>query len=152
MADITDLAAHRPDIEGESHLDNMAARLGFFEETVRIMGEAARSATADLEQGRNLMVARTLKRIADYSDAVRAKIRASDAMIAAGGVVGLPEDVREMVAERNSLRDALIKLSNEVVGTCSIAEPMLRHEVGNTNYTVLMQRANEARALLGEQT
>lgn len=43
---------------------------------------------------------------------------------------------------------ALTKLSNEVLGTLPLIEPLARRELGNTNYNILIQRAVEARALI----
>ncbi len=51
--------------------------------------------------------------------------------------------------ENERLRLALTKLSNEVLGSLPLMEPLARREFGNTNYSILMQRAEEARALLG---
>lgn len=44
--------------------------------------------------------------------------------------------------------DALTKLSNEVLGSLQLIEPLARQEMGNTNYHILIQRAEEARAVL----
>lgn len=52
-------------------------------------------------------------------------------------------------AEIRSLRNALTKLSNEVLGSLPLMEPLARREFGNTNYAVLIQRAEEARMVLG---
>lgn len=46
------------------------------------------------------------------------------------------------------LLEALTKLSNEVLGSLPLIEPLARREMGNTNYAVLMQRAEEARAIV----
>ena len=46
------------------------------------------------------------------------------------------------------LRIALRNLSNEVLGSMPLMEPLCRREFGNTNYAILIQRAQEARALL----
>ena len=49
------------------------------------------------------------------------------------------------------LRTALAQLSNEVLGSLPLMEPLARREFGNTNYALLIQRAEEAQALLNEQ-
>ena len=46
------------------------------------------------------------------------------------------------------LLTALIKLSNEVLGSMPIVESAMRREIGDTNYNLLIQRAEEARALI----
>jgi len=51
----------------------------------------------------------------------------------------------------NPMRDALIKLSNEVLGSLPLFEPLARREMGNTNYNVLIQRAEEAREIIRAQ-
>lgn len=51
----------------------------------------------------------------------------------------------------NALHGALRRLSNEVLGSLPLMEPLARREFGNTNYNLLIQRANEARALLGRK-
>jgi hypothetical protein len=62
----------------------------------------------------------------------------------------------EAVAERGKLNSiealqaALARLSNEVLGSLPLMEPLARRELGNTNYSILMQRATEARTLLSE--
>ena len=62
----------------------------------------------------------------------------------------------EAVAERNrgnsieALRTALACLSNEVLCSLLLMEPLARREFGNSNYAILMQRAHEARSLLEE--
>jgi hypothetical protein len=48
------------------------------------------------------------------------------------------------------LEAGLRKLSNEVLGSLPLMETLARQEFGNTNYTCLIQRAQEARALLAE--
>lgn len=47
-----------------------------------------------------------------------------------------------------AMLDALIKLSNEVFGSLPLIEPLARQEMGNTNYAILMLRAEEARAVI----
>ncbi len=49
-----------------------------------------------------------------------------------------------------ALKIALTKLSNEVLGSLPLMEPLARREFGNSNYAILIQRAEEARALLAE--
>ena len=46
--------------------------------------------------------------------------------------------------------DALRKLSDEALGNLVAFENGMRAAIGNTNFAVLYQRANEARALLAE--
>jgi hypothetical protein len=58
------------------------------------------------------------------------------------------DDIRKWHAEIERLRTALIKLSNEVRGSLPLLEPLMRREMGNTNYNILMQRAEEARTLI----
>jgi hypothetical protein len=53
----------------------------------------------------------------------------------------------DTIAEVERLRDALRKLSNEVLGSLPLMEPLARREFGNSNYNILIQRAEEARAL-----
>lgn len=67
--------------------------------------------------------------------------------------VGKPCDcLPEADAENDlrALRDALTKLSNEVLASLPLMEPLARREFGNTNYAILIQRAEEARAILAE--
>jgi hypothetical protein len=47
-------------------------------------------------------------------------------------------------------REALVKLSNEVFASIPMADLALRQAIGNTNYNVLMLRAEEARAVLAK--
>ena len=68
-----------------------------------------------------------------------------------GGIKYLThEEYEKLVAENAKLRAALTKLSNEVLGSLLLMEPLARQEFGNTNYNILIQRAEEARALLSE--
>jgi hypothetical protein len=50
----------------------------------------------------------------------------------------------------HDLLEALIKLSNEVLGTLPLIEAFARREFGNTNYNILIQRAEEARAAIAK--
>jgi hypothetical protein len=50
------------------------------------------------------------------------------------------------------VRDALAKLSNEVLGSLPLMEALCRREFGNTNYNALIQRAEEARAIIAKAT
>ena len=43
---------------------------------------------------------------------------------------------------------ALRNLSNEVLASLPLMEPLCRREFGNTNYNLLIQRAEEARSIL----
>lgn len=52
--------------------------------------------------------------------------------------------------ETQELLEALTKLSNEVLGTLPLMEPLARREFGNTNYNIIIQRAEEARALVAK--
>jgi hypothetical protein len=68
----------------------------------------------------------------------------------------VPSDLRQLLGiikrERSRALDfieALARLSNEAMG-CEAFEPELRRVMGNTNYTLLIQRAKEARELLSE--
>lgn len=54
----------------------------------------------------------------------------------------------KIVEAAPELRDALVKLSNEVLGSLPLLEEQARRDMGNTNYTILIQRAQEARNLL----
>lgn len=71
-----------------------------------------------------------------------------DAVIAVTGLVWSLER-REGTIEH--LRTALTKLSNEVLASLPLMEPLARREFGNTNYSILIQRAEEARAVLNAQ-
>jgi hypothetical protein len=57
-----------------------------------------------------------------------------------------------LIAATPDLLTALINLSNEVLGSISLAELAIRQEIGNTNYNVLIQRAEEARAVIAKAT
>lgn len=57
-----------------------------------------------------------------------------------------------LIATAPDLLDALVKLSNEVLGSMSLVEPSMRREIGNTNYNLLIQRAEEARVLIAKAT
>jgi hypothetical protein len=59
--------------------------------------------------------------------------------------------VEEKQREIKRLRAALTKLSNEVLGSLPLMEQLCRHEFGNTNYNILIQRAEEARAILDQR-
>lgn len=48
------------------------------------------------------------------------------------------------------LRVALRNLANEVLASLPLMEPLARREFGNTNYAILMHRAEEARTLLDQ--
>lgn len=53
------------------------------------------------------------------------------------------------ISRTNSeIRKALWKLSNEVLGSLPLMELQTRRDMGNTNYNILIQRAEEANALL----
>ena len=58
------------------------------------------------------------------------------------------EHARQLEREVAELREALTKLSNEVLGSMALFEPIARQQIGHTNYAILMQRAEEARAAL----
>lgn len=60
------------------------------------------------------------------------------------------EEREDASEEIMALRLALTQLSNEVLGSLPLVEPLARREMGNTNYSLMMQRAEEARALLGK--
>jgi hypothetical protein len=51
---------------------------------------------------------------------------------------------------QDRVRVALRYLSNEVLASLPLMEPLCRREFGNTNYNLLIQRAEEARAILAE--
>jgi len=57
------------------------------------------------------------------------------------------ERLAEAANEIERLRDALTKLSNEVMGSLPLMEPIARQAIGSSNYAILIQRAEEARAL-----
>jgi hypothetical protein len=48
------------------------------------------------------------------------------------------------------LETALRGLSNEVLASLPLMEPLCRREFGNTNYNLLIERAEYARKLLDE--
>lgn len=54
------------------------------------------------------------------------------------------------VNHHEELVSALIHLSNEVHGSLGIAEMELRQILGNSNYSCIENRVNEARALLAK--
>ena len=58
------------------------------------------------------------------------------------------QDMGEAATEIERLRTLLTKLSKEVLGSVQMNEPGMRELIGNTNYAVLVERANEARAAL----
>ena len=70
--------------------------------------------------------------------------------------VGGPADRTEndannrLIATTPDLLIALIKLSNEVLGSLPLMEELARREFGNTNYNVMIQRAEEARAAIAK--
>lgn len=51
----------------------------------------------------------------------------------------------------DEIRLALHSLSNEILGALPLLEQQARQDMGNTNYSCLMQRAEEARALLASK-
>lgn len=53
-----------------------------------------------------------------------------------------------MTETEEQLKTALARLSNEVLGSLPLMEPLARREFGNSNYAILIQRAEEARNLL----
>ena len=57
-----------------------------------------------------------------------------------------------LIALAPDLLSALIKLSNEVLGSMHLAEEAIRQDIGNTNYNLLIQRAEEARAVVAKAT
>ena len=61
---------------------------------------------------------------------------------------GVSDGIAALRQSHADLLAALTKLSNEVLGSLPLVEPMLRQEIGNTNYQILMQRAEEARAAI----
>ena len=60
-------------------------------------------------------------------------------------------DARTLAAAQDMLA-ALIKLSNEVLGSLPLMEPLARREFGNTNYNILIQTAQEARSVISRAT
>ena len=92
------------------------------------------------------------------TDALIHKINADmDAAEAAGTELSADVPMREMIdharrleQQRDECVEALAKLSNEVYACLGMsgAEMVLRHALGNTNYTCLEQRTHEARATL----
>lgn len=72
-----------------------------------------------------------------------------------GYATGHGDTIEDMLVELEGhatarLRDALLKLSNEVLASLPLMEPLCRREFGNSNYAILIQRAEEARSLLAE--
>ena len=61
---------------------------------------------------------------------------------------GTAELAHEFQAQCATMRVALARLSNEVLGSLPLMEPLARREFGNTNYSLLIQRGEESRALL----
>jgi hypothetical protein len=59
-----------------------------------------------------------------------------------------PLDMALVCNEVDELTAALLKLSNEVLGILPLMEPLVRQGFGNSNYAVLLQRAEEARELV----
>jgi len=55
-----------------------------------------------------------------------------------------------LIAAAPDLLAALTRLSNEVLGSMPLMEPLARRELGNTNYSILIQRAEEARAAIAK--
>lgn len=53
-------------------------------------------------------------------------------------------------AQAVALATALARLSNETLGSLPLEEAVIRHAIGNTNYSCLIQRAEEGRALLNQ--
>ena len=62
----------------------------------------------------------------------------------------LRAELRKVANDRNELAAALTRLSNEVLGSLPLMEPLARREFGNTNYNLIIQRAEEARAALAK--
>lgn len=56
-------------------------------------------------------------------------------------------DCEEAAREIEALRAALQTLSNGVLGSLPLMEPLARQEMGNTNYGLLIERAEKALAL-----
>jgi hypothetical protein len=52
-----------------------------------------------------------------------------------------------LIAAAPDMLQALIKLSNEVLGSLPLMQALCRREFGNSNYNILIQRAEEARAM-----
>ena len=59
-------------------------------------------------------------------------------------------DAARLFTAAPDLLAALTKLSNEVMGTLPLMEALARQAVGNTNYNILIQRAEEARAVIAK--
>lgn len=73
------------------------------------------------------------------------------------GAIGQPYSPALMACARlfitaPDLLDALVKLSNEVLGSLPLMEFDARQMIGNSNYSILIQRANEARAAVAKAT
>lgn len=75
---------------------------------------------------------------------LRAMIEAAEASNQAG------EDAVVKAAMASDLFKALVNLSNEVLGSLPLMEEPARREFGNTNYNILIQRAEEARAAVSK--
>lgn len=55
-----------------------------------------------------------------------------------------------LICAVHDLRTALVNLSNEVLGSLPLMEALARQQMGNTNYNILIQRAEEARTVLAK--
>lgn len=55
-----------------------------------------------------------------------------------------------LFAAAPDLLTALIKLTNEVLGSLPLMEPLARREFGNTNYQLIIQRAEESLATIAK--
>lgn len=60
------------------------------------------------------------------------------------------EALANKIAVAPEMYEALVKLSNEVMGSLPMMEALARREFGNTNYNILIQRAEEARAIIAK--
>ena len=83
------------------------------------------------------------------------KIEEKNRTPAQNRIVQLVSQRKAIEAERDALKEecermrtAAAYLSNEVLGSLPLMEPLARREFGNTNYHLLIQRAEELRAAL----
>ena len=56
----------------------------------------------------------------------------------------------KLITASPEMADSLFRLTNELVGMMNMAEPEIRAAVGNTNYSVLLERVAEAKTALAK--
>lgn len=122
-----------------------AARVDLSAEGIPSIARVPAQLTARLADALNMLNRASLKAMSGNREIIEAAV---DNDRAAGFLEDSPHYQLGMQdATIKRLREALTNLSNEVLGTLPLMEQLCRREFGNTNYAIMIQRAEEARRI-----